>query len=147
MINGQGMPLYCLIVEDGYGHGQVVHYAATTEDALHLQKIMQSFKEENSIWSSVCVINIDKDFTELKILKQEFPNAKVLFCQWHVIKTMFKNVVDCGVEKSDHDESRELLRCLVHAKNQAEYKDLTEKVFDATNDDFKQYFLQNWVDC
>ena len=96
-VNGQGMLLYCLTVEDGYGHGRVVYYAATAEeDALHLQKIMQPFKEENSNWSSVRVIILDKDFTEWKILKQEFPDAKVLFCQWHVIKTMFKNV-DCGV--------------------------------------------------
>ena len=42
------------------------------------KKIMQSFKEENSSWSSVCVIIIDKDFTECKILKQEFPDATVL---------------------------------------------------------------------
>ena len=44
-VNGKGMPLYCLMVEDGYGHGQVIFYAATTEeDTLHLQKIMQCFK-------------------------------------------------------------------------------------------------------
>ena len=43
-VNGKGMPLYCLMVEDGYGHGQVIFYAATTEeDTLHLQKIMQCF--------------------------------------------------------------------------------------------------------
>ena len=147
-VNGQGMPLYCLMAEDGYGHGRVVYYAATAgEDALHLQKIMQSFQEENSSWSSVRIIIIDKDFTEWRILKQEFPDATVLFCQWHVIKTLFKNVVDCGVDKCDRDEARELLRCLVHAKDGDEYKDLTQKVFDATNDDFKQYFLQNWSDC
>ena len=45
--------------------------------ALHLQKIMQSFKEESSNWSSVRVIVIDKDFTEWKILKQEFADPKV----------------------------------------------------------------------
>ena len=31
-VNGQGMPLYCLMVEDGYGHGRVVYYAATAEE-------------------------------------------------------------------------------------------------------------------
>ena len=44
---------------------------------------------------------------------------------------MFKNIVDCGV---DRDEARELLRYQVHAKNE-EYKDLTEKVFSATSND------------
>ena len=35
-VNGKGLPLYCLMVEDGYGHGQVIFDAATTEeDILH----------------------------------------------------------------------------------------------------------------
>ena len=53
-VNGVGMPLYCLMVEDGFCHGRVVHYAATTaEDTEHLQKIVQSFKDENSAWSDI----------------------------------------------------------------------------------------------
>ena len=97
-VNGQGMPLYCLMTEDGYGHGRVVFYATTTEeDAIHLRKILQSFKENNPAWTSLRVIIIDKDFTEWAVLKEEFPDATVLFCQWHVIKTMFKKVVDCDV--------------------------------------------------
>ena len=51
-VNGKVLPLYCLMVEDGYGHGQVIFDAATTEeDILHLQKIMQCFKENNPNWS------------------------------------------------------------------------------------------------
>ena len=147
-VNRQGMPLYCLMAEDGYGRGRVTFYAATAEeDALHLQKIMQSFKEENPTWSSVRVVIIDKDFTEWRVLKEEFPNATVLFCQWHVIKAMFKKVVDCGVAKSDRDEARELIRCLVHAKDESGYEKLRQDVFDATNDEFKQYFLKNWDNC
>lgn len=61
---------------------------------IHLQKIMQSFKEENSAWPSVGVIVVDKDFTEWKILKEEFPEASILFCQWHVMKATFKKVVN-----------------------------------------------------
>ena len=50
------MPLYALMIEDGYGHGQVVHYAATSsEDSNHIESIMQSFKECNFTWSMVSV--------------------------------------------------------------------------------------------
>ena len=31
-VNSHGMPLYCIMVEDGHGHGRVVFYAATTEE-------------------------------------------------------------------------------------------------------------------
>ena len=60
---------------------------------------------------------------------------------------MFKKVVDCGVTKSDRDEARESLRRLVHAKDENEYIKLRQEVFDATNDEFKQYFLNNWDNC
>ena len=64
-VNKIGMPLYALMIEDGYGHGQVVHYAAnSSEDNNHIESIMQSFKECNPTWSMVSVIIIDKDFTE-----------------------------------------------------------------------------------
>ena len=38
--------LYALMVEDGHGHGQIVHYAATnSEDGNHITSIIQSFKD------------------------------------------------------------------------------------------------------
>ena len=87
-VNAIGMPLYCLMAEDGFGRGKAVFYAAVChEDAVHLQKMVQMFKEENSNWSHVRVVVIDKDFMEWTILEAEFPNAVILFCQWHVICT------------------------------------------------------------
>ena len=56
-------------------------------------------------------------------------------------------MVDCGVTKSDRDEARESLRRLVHAKDENEYVKLRQEVFDATNDEVKQYFLNNWDNC
>ena len=41
-------------------------------------------------WQQVSVVIIDKDFTEHKVLKEEFPEAVILYCQWHVIKALFK---------------------------------------------------------
>ena len=44
-VNKLGMPLYCLMVEDAYGHGQNVFYAATArENAIHLQKLKNCSK-------------------------------------------------------------------------------------------------------
>ena len=136
------------MIEDGYGHGRVVFYAATTEeDTLHLRKLLQCFKENNPKFSSIQVVIIDKDFAEWKMLKEELPNAVVLFCQWHVIKAMFKQLTDCGVEKFKRDDARNAIRCLVHTKNQDDYEVKKKELFDATNDVFKAYFLSNWETC
>ena len=54
-VNGVRMPLYCLMIEDGFGHGRVVQYAATTEEDVEhmIRKIIQ---DENPAWTSVRVI-------------------------------------------------------------------------------------------
>ena len=147
-VNCHGMPLYCIMIEDGYGHGRVVFYAATVEgDTLHLRKMMQCFKENNPKFSSIRVVIIDKDFAEWKMLKEELPNAVVLFCQWHVLRAMFKQLSDCGVEKLRRDDARGAIQCLVHAKTQDDYYVKKQELFDTTNDRFKEYFLSNWEAC
>lgn len=73
------------------------------------------------------MVVIDKDFTEWAVLKEEFPNATVLFCQWHVMKAMFKKVVDCEVTKEDREDARNLLRSLVYATDESEYERLRQK--------------------
>ena len=146
-VNKLGMPLYCLMVEDGFGHGRNVFYAATAqEDTTHLQKIVQ-FKEKNEQWESVSVIVIDKDFTEYKVLKEEFPNAIVLYCQWHVIKALFKCLSDYDVNKGDRDECRQLIRSLVFSSSQSEYERWRQELFDSTNEDFREAFVNNWDSC
>ena len=51
-VNGHGMPLYCIMVEDGYGHGRAVFYTATTEeDTLHLRKkAIQNLRLHKLLW-------------------------------------------------------------------------------------------------
>ena len=88
-LNGVGKPLYCLMVEDGFGHSRVVHYATTSEeDTEHLWKIVQSFKDENSARSYIRVI----------------------------VKAMFKKMVDFDVEKCERNNVRGILRQLVYSK-------------------------------
>ena len=78
-VNGVGMPLYCLMIEDDFGYGRVIHYAATTEeDTEHFWNIVQSIKDENSAWSDICVIVANKDFTEWKVLQGKIPVYKAL---------------------------------------------------------------------
>lgn len=57
------------MVEDGFGHGRVVFYAAVSEEtAEQLETVIQAFKEANSASNQIQVIVIDKDFTEHRVL-------------------------------------------------------------------------------
>ena len=77
---------------------------------------MQCFKESNSKFSSTQVIVIDKDFAEWKMIKEEFPNTVVLFCQWHGLKVLFKQLADAGVEKPQRDSARNVIRSVMYSK-------------------------------
>ena len=147
-VNKLGMPLYCLMVEDGFGHGQNIFYAATArEDAIHLQKIVELFKSNNTDWQSVRVIIIDKDFSEYKVLREEFPDAVILYCQWHVIKALFKCLSDYDVDKSKREECRQIIRKLVYANSQDDYDKYKQQLFDSSNDALHKAFISNWDSC
>ena len=45
------------MIENGFGHGKVLQYAATTEEYVeHIRKIFQTFKDDSPSWTSVRVI-------------------------------------------------------------------------------------------
>jgi len=147
-VNKVGMPLYCFMVEDGFGHGQPVYYAALAEeDGPHLQSMIQTFKECNPAWNNTKVIVIDKDFSEWKSLSLAFPDADILFCQFHVIKYLFKKVVDCEVPKDQREEVREFIRHLVHAKTQEQYEEARDDLLKIMGKEFESYILENWENC
>ena len=61
------------------------------------------------------------------MLTEEFSDATILFCQWHVMKAMFKKMVECDVDKSERDKVRELICQLVYSKDADDYKDTSKK--------------------
>jgi len=52
-VNKSRMPLYSFMIEDGYGIGRTVFYAATTDDsAQHFRAIVQAFKNCNPCYGN-----------------------------------------------------------------------------------------------
>jgi len=49
--------------------------------------------------------------------QEEFPNSAMLFCQWHVLKVLFKQLTDAGVEKAQRDLARNVIRSVMYAKD------------------------------
>ena len=147
-VNRARMALYCFMVEDGFGSGRNIFYSATAEEsAVHLLHIIQTFKSFNPSWFNVRVIVIDKDFTKLPALQQEFPQTTVLFCQFHVIKYFFKQIVDLDVAKENREQVRETIRRIFNADSAESYIALKQDLFDNTNIAFKEYFIKNWDVC
>ena len=147
-VNASRMPMYSFMIEDGNGHGRTVFYAATTdESAQHLSAIIQGFKQCHSSYSNTKVVIIDKDFTELSVLREELPNTTILFCQFHVIKCFYKAVSDLEVPKERRDALRKVLHDMVYSENVDEYVDYLAEIVIRGNPSFEKYFLDNWNNC
>ena len=147
-VNASRMPLYSFMIENGNGHGRTVFYAATTdESAQHLSAIIQGFKQCHPSYSNTKVVIIDKDFTELSVLREELPNTTILFCQFHVIKCLYKAVSDLEVPKERRDALRKVLHDMVYSKNMDEYVGYLAEIVRLGNPSFEKYFLDNWNNC
>ena len=94
------------------------------------------------------MIVIDKDFTELPALQQEFPQATVLFLSISCHQVLFlADCVDLEVAKENRDMARETIRMIVNADSEESYTALKNDLFDKTNTTFKEYFIKNWDVC
>ncbi|KAE8951210.1 hypothetical protein PR001_g33823, partial [Phytophthora rubi] len=65
--------------------GQYVHHALVeSEHKVNLRCVIEIFKKNNPEWEKVRVFMTDKAMHEKTVLKEEFPQARQLLCQWHV---------------------------------------------------------------
>ena len=147
-VNISHMPLYSFMIEDGNGHGRTIFYAATTDESTqHLVAIIQAFKQCHPSHLNTKVFIIDKDFTEMAVLKEEFPSATILFCQFHVIKCFYKAVSDHEVPKERRNALRNVLHDIVYSEHMDDYVDYLSEIVRLGNPSFEKYFFDNWNSC
>ena len=49
--------------------------------------MFETFKAKNSKWNYTTVVMADKDINEREIIKEVLPNASVLICLFHTLRT------------------------------------------------------------
>ena len=81
-------PLYIILIEDGNGQSEIVAaFLLLEETETSLSKIMSIFKENNPSWTATRVLMADKDMTERDVLASNFPNADLLICLYHTLRS------------------------------------------------------------
>ena len=141
-VNASRMPLYSFMIEDGNGHGRTIFYAAATDESTqNLMAIVQAFKQCHPayVYTKVCII--DKDFTELAVLKEELPDTTILFVSFML---SYKAVADLEVPKEGRAKLRKVLHDIVYSEHMDDYVDYLAEVVRLGNPSFEKYFLDNW---
>lgn len=84
-LNNLRMPLYILLVTNGNNEGKIVAtfiLASETKDCIrHMVKI---FKNNNDSCNKIETIFTDKDFKERDVFSEEFLNANLYLCRFHL---------------------------------------------------------------
>ena len=88
-LNELRMSVYLFLVIDSNGQSEIIGVFITLlETAGSIQKMVSSFKLHNSDWNLTKVVMSDKDFTERTVFLIEFPQASLLICLFHTLRSM-----------------------------------------------------------
>ncbi|KAE9362095.1 hypothetical protein PF008_g393 [Phytophthora fragariae] len=108
---------------------QFVQHAVVQNERLPtLLTALEEFKGNNPAWTRIRCILIDKDFTEISVLKMAFPDAVLLLCQFHVIKYLREEIASAayGFNAWQKQQLQGMVQLLVYAKTEQEYKRLRD---------------------
>ncbi|KAE9287528.1 hypothetical protein PR003_g26031 [Phytophthora rubi] len=111
--------VFSIMAHDVFGKGQFVQHAVLqNERRPMLMKALGEFKRNNPAWTRIKCILIDKDFTEISVLKLMFPDAILLLCQFHVIKYLREEITraDYGFNAWQKQQLQSIASLLVYAK-------------------------------
>ena len=112
-VNATKMPLFTLMVEDGYGCGiPVAHFFVADESAENLESGFAALKKSmgESLLSKNSVVIVDKDFNEIVMVKKFFPASAIHLCLFHVFKSFRQETRSFA--KSERKKKNEILALL-----------------------------------
>ena len=132
---------------DGFGNGRTIFSGfLKQEDESTLNTFIQFFKDSNEPWDKIETIIFDKDFTELKVLRASFPNSRILYCLFHVIKAMKFQIAKLNITNDTKKQLLNVVRRMIYSSTSAAFEDSLDDI-ESLSTDFKNYLFMHWLDC
>lgn len=142
-----GLPTYLMLCEDSNGQSEVIAVCLlVTEDAGSIKWMMENFKKENSQWINTRVLMADKDIGEREILKACLPQAAVLICLFHALRS-FRREITCekfGITSGQRTLCLELIQKMAYATSTAEYASIYSQLQQDAPKEVVKYMDENW---
>ena len=115
------LPVYLMLCEDSNGQSEIIAVCIlVTENAEGIRWMFETFKAQNAKWCDVKVVMSDKDINEREVIKEVFPDASVLICLIHTLRT-FRREVTCermGITSGQKSMCLELVQKLAYCTSQ-----------------------------
>ena len=146
--NDRSMPLFSIMVPDANKNGQVVgHALILNEQAENLKIVLQKFKEVSNIERDevdIKTVIIDKDFSELKAIKDIFPDTNIIICKFHIKQAFDRKIKHFG--EAVRDKAMTLMEKMCLSQTEHQYDEYVEEMCKECPQ-VAPYFLKNWHSC
>ena len=140
-------PLYIMLVEDGNGQSEVAAaFLLVEENEQSLSCVIENFKQKNPQWEHTRVLMADKDMTEREVLSTKFPNAQLLICLFHTLRSFRREISTekLGITSGQRSLCLELLQQMAYAQSEEIYLDLYAQFQKSAPATVLEYFDANW---
>lgn len=140
-------PVYVFHNEDLNGATEVVCVALLVrEDRETFEWMFHKFKDLNPASKSTKCVMTDKDILERDVIKRTFPDANLLICVFHTLRTFAREVTTTklSITAEERESCLHLLQKMVTAKSDAQFDALQEEFDDVAPQSFQQYYDKNW---
>lgn len=141
------LPVYLMLCEDSNGSSEIVSVCLLVqEDAESTTWMMDAFKKLNPKWERIRVVMADKDMGERDVIKRCIPNASVLICLFHTLRS-FRREVTCekmGITSGQRTVCLDLMQKFCYAHTEDEYSQLYSHFQSSAPKEVMSYFNENW---
>ena len=142
-----GLPTYLMLCEDSNGQSEIVTVCLlVTEDKDSMTWMVATFKNHNDEWKRIRVLMADKDIGERDVLKQSLPNASLLICLFHTLRS-FRREITCkkmGITAGQRTMCLDLVQKMAYAMSEAEYDLLHDQFQQDAPKEVVLYFNDSW---
>ena len=142
-----GFPVYVMVCVDSNGQTEVVAASIlVTENAQSIAWMMNTFKQHNEAWKKIRVIMADKDISERDVIKSSIPDAAVLICLFHTLRSLRRELTceKMGITAGQRTACLEMVQKLAYASSAAKYTELYEEFQRDAPKEVIVYFNKNW---
>ena len=138
-----------MLVEDGNGQSEIVAiFLLLEETEVSISKMMSIFKKYNDKWQSVRVLMADKDMTERDTLATAFPDAVILICLFHTLRSFRREITmeKMGITSGQRSMCLEMLQQFAYCTSEEAYQGLYSRFCECAPPTVVKYFNENWHD-
>lgn len=120
--NAEGYKLFSFMVVDAFGNSQFVQHAFILNERKEtLETVVNHYIKKNMASRKIKCFMVDKNFTEIGVLRDNFDQAQVLLCQFHAVKYLREVVSKYDLSSQQKECLQDALGIIVYAESEVAY--------------------------